>query len=164
MDTCGFESCRGLQFKESEIGRAGDRLENGTMGDHWGSRPPLSAIYKYLIMSKTIRQHVLTEAMLSRLLPAIRDKATKTVTVGKRGEYHSDVMMKTAPKGSGWTFRGNMASDEMGHFLKHDRGYYDPKRKKFLTRAQAGGIDSQELRRPITQFLGEGKRRKAKKS
>jgi hypothetical protein len=114
-------------------------------------------------MSKTIRRHVLTESVMSRLLPAVRNKQTKAVTVGKRGEYHSDVMMKTAP-GTGWTFRQTLASDEMAHFLKHDRGYYDPKRKKFLTRAQAGGIDSQELRRPISQFLGESKRRKKKKS
>ena len=106
-------------------------------------------------------RRAISQSLLEALLPAVRNKETGKLTIGKRGDYHSELIARTNPK-SGSTYSGHLSDDEMKYFLKHDRGYYDPRKKKFLTRAQAGGIDSQELRRPMTQFHEAVSKKKSK--
>lgn len=105
---------------------------------------------------KTFRQF-LSEETFNRILPAVRHKKSKKLFIGKRGDYHSDLLTKAHPK---WQFRGQMEPDEQKTFLQYDRGYYDPREKKFLSRDQAGGIDSQELRSKYSMFLEEKKKKK----
>jgi hypothetical protein len=106
-------------------------------------------------------QYKLSEELMSRLLPAIRHKETGKLTIGKRGNYHSELLMKAHPK-SGWTFSGALQPEELKALRDHDRGFYDPKAKKFLTRDEAGGIDSQELLNPRLSMFREEKKKKVK--
>lgn len=92
---------------------------------------------------------VITEEMkevAARLLPAIRHKESGKITTGKRGDYHSDLLSKRHPKHS---FSGHLTPDAMEIMRAHDRGFYDPKHKQFLTRDEAsdkaGVLDSQDL-------------------
>ena len=92
---------------------------------------------------------VITEEMKElarRLIPAIRHKKSGKVTTGRRGEYHAEILHKAHPNHS---FEGHLTDHAMEIMRGHDRGFYDTKHKKFMTRDEAsdhaGVLDSQDL-------------------
>lgn len=84
--------------------------------------------------------------LAKRLVPAIRNREDGKITTGRRGQYHSELLAKNHPKHS---FSGHLEPEALEIMRKHDRGFYDPRHSRFLTRDEAsdeaGVLDSQDL-------------------
>ena len=53
-------------------------------------------IRQFEVMMNTRR--AISQALLEALLPAVRNKETGKLTIGKRGDYHSELIARTNPK------------------------------------------------------------------
>jgi len=75
------------------------------------------------------------------LVPAIHDKATNKTIKGHVGQIHNDLLRKVIK---------DYKSHKDGSW---ERGFYHKEHKRFMTRQEAGGIDSTDLMNPTQKKL-----------